>query len=53
MPQVFRMGGFLESISVIQDRVAELLQNVYSDVAADRTWDNRCLRKTNLHMVYL
>ena len=51
MTHTFRVGYFLESIRLRQDRAVELLQKLYADVAADRTWSDEGLRTTNLFAV--
>ena len=48
MPYTFRLGYFLESISLGQDRDVELLQKLSSGVAADRTWYEKGFRTTNI-----
>ena len=48
MPQTFRLGAFLESLSLRQDRAVYLLQKLCADVAADRTWYNRGRLATNI-----
>ena len=53
MTQTFRVGSFLESLILRQDRAVELLQNLCADVATDRTWDDKGLRTTNLRVVEL
>ena len=53
MPQMFRVGYFLKYLSLRQDRAVELLKNLCADVAADRTWDDKGLRTTNLRTVEL
>ena len=49
----FRVGYFLESRSLIQERTVELLQNLCADVAVDRTWSDKGLRTTNIILVDL
>ena len=49
----FRVGYFLESRSLIQERTVELLQNLCADVAVDRTWSDKGLRTTNILLVDL
>ena len=48
MPQMFRVGDFLESLSLIQDRAVELLKKLCADVAADSTWADKGLLTTNI-----
>ena len=51
--QTFRVGSFLESLILRQDRAVELLQNLCADVATDMTWDDKGLHTTNLRVVEL
>ena len=53
MPKTFRVGYFLESLSLRQYRAIELLKNLCSDVAADRNWADKGLRTTNFRVVDL
>ena len=53
VPQTFRVGYFLESLSLRQYRAIELLKNLCSDVAADRNWADKGLRTTNFRVVDL
>ena len=53
MTHTFRVGDFLDSLSVRQYRVVELLRKLCTDVVADRTWANEGLRTTNICVVSL
>ena len=53
MLQNFRIVYVLESISLRQDRAADLLKNTCADVATDRTWADEGLRTSNLHLADL
>ena len=53
MPQTFRLGAFLESLSLIHDRAVEILQKLCTDVAVDRSWTDKGLCTTNLSVVDL
>ena len=50
MPQTFRLGDFLESLILRQYRAVELLQNICTNVDADRTWTGKGLRTTNFRV---
>ena len=50
MPQSFRLGAFLESLSLRHDRAVERLKKLCADVASDRTWDDKVLHTTNLRV---
>ena len=51
MPQTFRVGYFLEYLSLRQDRAVELLQNLCTNVAVYSTWADEGLCTTKLHVV--
>ena len=53
LPQTLILGDFLESLSLMQDRAMDLLQNLCPYVAADRTWADKVLFTTNLRVAYL
>ena len=53
LSHTLRVGDFLESLSVRQERDVELLQKLWDDLAADRTWDNESLHTTNIRTVDL
>ena len=53
MPQTFRLGDFLESLSLRQYRAVEILQHLCNNVAADSTWSEKGLRTTNLYVTDL
>ena len=50
MPQSFRLGAFLESLSLRHDRAVERLKKLCVDVASDRTWYDKGLHTTNLRV---
>ena len=53
LPQTFRVGYFLESLIVRQERAVELLKNLCADVSTDRTWANKGLHTKNILVVEL
>ena len=53
IPQTFRVGFLLESLSLRQDISVELLQNLCANVAAERTWAEKGLHKTNIGVLDL
>ena len=48
MPQTPRVGYFLESLRLRQDRDVELLKNLCADVSMDSTWADEGLLTTNI-----
>ena len=53
MPQTFRVGAFLEYLILRQDIAVEILQNMFADVAEDRTWNDEGLHTKNICVVDL
>ena len=51
--QTFRVGALLESFSLRQDRAADLFQKLCANMDAGRTWDDKGIPTTNLHVVDL
>ena len=51
IPKTFRVGTLLDFISLIQDRAVDMLQNLCSSVAVNRTWAGKGLLTANLRVV--
>ena len=53
MTQTFILGDFLEYLRLGQEKYVEPLQKLCADVASDRTWAEKGLHITNLHVADL